>query len=224
VPGPTAIEKALDVPPGGTPQKPRPETQGPFTLEAMSATEGRRPRKSSPGDPSKRTPAKRIDWEGAFFVWVSVPASERTFAQVSRQFAVSRGRVARVAREKGWVERAVAFDRKHQAELERNAIRARALRDADTIRVIDAARLRFAQQLADPDFRLTAEGVVALLKMERLIEGESSDKVAIAAEIEAKLAGLPLPVVERIAVALIRGEPVNETIEGMAQEVEGRPL
>jgi hypothetical protein len=197
------------------------DTQEPLTLEGMSARERKRVKRNTPGGARNRPARRAIDWDAAYDFFAGLAPGERTYAAVARRYGVTDARVGVIARREGWQQRVAVEDAKRRRNLEARRIRVLAERDEDTIRTIEAMRIKMAQQLADPTFRISVGDFVQALRIERLIEGESTDSASRVAEIEAKLERLPLPVVERIAVALIRGEPVDETIDGMAREIEG---
>ena len=80
-------------------------------------------------------------------------------------------------------------------------------------------RIRMAQQLRDPNYRISFADFVHALKIERLIEGEATERVDVTAEIERKLAGMPEPLLREVAGLLLRGEDFD--VEGFAGECGG---
>jgi hypothetical protein len=63
--------------------------------------------------------------------------------------------------------------------------------------------------------------MVALVKLEKLLEGEPTERVDVKAEIEQKLIGMPEPLLREVAGMLLRGEDFD--VEGFADEMEDRP-
>jgi tetrahydrodipicolinate N-succinyltransferase len=92
---------------------------------------------------------------------------------VANRFGVSDTAVRKQAEARGWVEQARLADAEVAANARTQVIRDRSERVADTLRVIDAARVRFAGQLGKGDFRLTGTEFAALVKLESLLEGEA---------------------------------------------------
>lgn len=158
---------------------------------------------------------KRTDWPTALEHYLAAGGA-RTYSAIARTFDVSEARVRQIASRDDWPAQARAHDERLRQERERNRIPALAERDADTIRLVMAARLRYAAQLRDPNFRVTGADLAQLLKIERLIEGEATERVDVVGEVEARLVGVPEPLLRDMAAALMRGE----TIESFAEEVE----
>jgi hypothetical protein len=62
-------------------------------------------------------------------------------------------------------------------EARKQDIRNRGERIADQIKVTDAARIRYAQQLSDPANKVSGAELAALARIEALLEGEATDRV-----------------------------------------------
>jgi hypothetical protein len=165
---------------------------------------------------SARTYRQRHDWDTIATYFCSLPPGKRTYGEVARKFGVSEVSVGIHARAERWDDHARGFDEKRRAELEKRSIRSIAERDADTIKLIEAARIRFAQQLRDPAFKISASEMAALVKLERLLEGQPTERVDVAAQVEAKLAGMPEPFLRQVLGALMR----SDDVEGFAEEIE----
>lgn len=125
-----------------------------------------------------RSTARRVDWERAFEYYVGL-GDLRTLAEVARHFEVRPATVVHQAKKRGWAERLDEIERKARAETDKRLVRSKALRDADTLRIIDAARARFASQLQRADFRMTGSDFVGLIKLEQLLEGEATERVEL---------------------------------------------
>src|SRR3954471_17423589 len=109
---------------------------------------------------------QRHDWDAIATYYWSLPPGERSYGAVGRKFGVSDVSVGKHARAEGWDERARSFDEERRKELEKRLIPSLADRDADTIRLVQAARLRYAVQLRDPTFRVTGTDLANLIKIE----------------------------------------------------------
>jgi hypothetical protein len=116
----------------------------------------------------------RVDWERAFEWWA---AGGRTYSEVAGEFGVTKRSVERAAAKHGWQDRRAAIERKARAEADKLLVRERTERVADTLRIIDAARTRFAGQLRTSEFRLTGSDFVGLIKLENLLEGEATERI-----------------------------------------------
>lgn len=180
----------------------------------MSVAE--KPKKRYSNDVKKRTPQKRTDWPTALEHYLAA-AGSRTFSNVARTFGISEARVRQIAKRDDWHGQARAYDERLRQERERMRIPSLAERDADSIRLVMAARLRYAAQLRDPNYRVTGADLAQLMKIERLIEGEATERVDVTGAIQAKLIGMPEPLLNEIAGVLLRGEDFD--IEGYAEEV-----
>lgn len=128
----------------------------------------------------------RYDWDAAFDYYYSL-GHERSFAKVSEHLGCGPRTVERAARRRRWQERVIELDEKANAKAEDKLVRERADRVADTLRVIDAARVRFAGQLRTSAFRLTGSDFVGLMKLENLLDGEATDRIDFAEVKEALL-------------------------------------
>jgi hypothetical protein len=119
---------------------------------------------------------KRIPWDEAFGFYLSL-GPERSAGKVAKKFAVSETAVRKHAKANGWAERARDFDDAAAREAEHMGIRPRAERIADQIKVTDAARIRYAQQLGDPNYKVSGSELAALARHESLLEGEATHRV-----------------------------------------------
>lgn len=164
-----------------------------------------------------RPQQRRTDWSAALESYLAA-AGARTYAAVARSFGVTEARVRVIAKRDDWPAQARAHDERMRLERERLRIPSLAERDADSIRLVMAARLRYAAQLRDPNYRVTGADLAQLMKIERLIEGEATERVDVTGAIQAKLIGMPEPLLNEIAGVLLRGEDFD--IEGYAEEVE----
>lgn len=118
----------------------------------------------------------KIDWDQAFAYYASLGPT-RTYAEVCRRFGVTRRTVEVHAQREKWQERAAAIEAEARQQAEASIVRDRAARVADTLRIIDASRIKFASHLKESSFRLTGSDFVGLIKLEQLIEGEPTDRV-----------------------------------------------
>jgi hypothetical protein len=120
------------------------------------------------------------DWGDAFARLAALRPQERSYQRLADELGCAKRTVERAANRYGWTDRLDELDRQVAREAEKSAVRARGARVADTLRIIDAARTRFAGQLGVADFRLTGADFVGLIKLEQLLEGEATENVALA--------------------------------------------
>lgn len=118
----------------------------------------------------------RVDWEAAFTAWVG---GGLTYSDIAREYGVAKRTVERVAAREGWQERRAEIERKARAKAEKMLVRDLAERRADTLRIIDAARVAFAGDLKDRRVRLTGSDFVGLMKLEQLLEGAATERTDI---------------------------------------------
>jgi hypothetical protein len=118
---------------------------------------------------------KRIPWDEALAFWLAL-GPERGFGKVAKKFGVSDVAVGKHAKANGWLERARRVDEQAALEAEHRGVRLRADRIDDTIKIVEASRVRFAEQLSRGE-GITASGLAALLRHEALFEGEATDRV-----------------------------------------------
>lgn len=132
---------------------------------------------------SRRAPHRtRIDWQDAFAFYVALDPDERTVAKVAKRYGVHESSVRKRAKRDGWAEFVEAADAEARAEAARAAIRPRSERIADTIQLVDAARVRYARQLVDGE-KVKGSELVGLLRVEQVLEGEGTDRVDTKIEI-----------------------------------------
>ena len=128
----------------------------------------------------------RTDWEAAFAFYASLDPAERSHRRVADEYGVSLHTVKDRSRRHRWTERLADIEEQARRRTNEQLVRDRADRISDTIRIIDAARIRFAQQLTQPGYEIKGHELAALLKMEALLEGEATDRVSDA-DVEEKL-------------------------------------
>lgn len=121
----------------------------------------------------------KIDWDEAFAFYAAC-GPKRTYGEVASKFGVSETAVRRRAGAEDWRDRAATLDEEAARNAERAVVRDRSERIAHTIRIVDLARVRFEQELEDPDFTLTANGFADLVKLEQLLEGKPTERHAAA--------------------------------------------
>jgi hypothetical protein len=164
------------------------------------------------------------DWDAAYLWYAAQDASERNYVKVAAWLGCRKRTVEEAAIRLDWPGRVKALDAKAVAKAEAMIVRSKADRTADTLRIIDAARTRFAGQLARADFRLTGSDFVGLVKLEQLLTGEATDRVSLS-EAQSFLqlvfaaaldwAGRDVPAPERT-----RGlkQSIDELVAGIATE------
>lgn len=119
----------------------------------------------------------KINWDDAF-AYYAAAGPTRSYRLVVERYGVAQRTVERRAVREDWQERAAAIDRQAADQAERIVVRDRTARVADTLRIIDASRHKFAANLRTPSFRLTGSDFVGLIKLEQLLEGEATDRVS----------------------------------------------
>ncbi|MGD0166899.1 MAG: hypothetical protein ABSC51_06365 [Gaiellaceae bacterium] len=134
---------------------------------------------------------RRYDYDAAFAYYVTLGPA-RSLAAVREEFGMGYRALERACSKDRWVERAHAIDAEAAKRAEKKLIRERTERIADTLRIIDAARAKFASQLRLSDFRLTGSDFVGLMKIEALLEGPptESHEVFTLEAIDAEIARL----------------------------------
>ena len=118
--------------------------------------------------------ARRYDYDEAFAYYAALGPT-RSLAAVREEFGMAQRPLERVCSKERWVERTHAIDTEAAKKAEKKLIRGRSERIADTLRIIDAARAKFANQLRNPEFRLTGSDFVGLMKIEVLLEGPPTE-------------------------------------------------
>jgi hypothetical protein len=126
---------------------------------------------------SKPGARRRYDYDAAFAYYVALGLA-RSLAAVREEFGMGYRALERACSKERWVERAHAIDAEAAKRAEKKLIRERSERIADTLRIIDAARAKFASQLRLSDFRLTGSDFVGLMKIEALLEGAPTERHA----------------------------------------------
>jgi hypothetical protein len=131
--------------------------------------------------PRQRT---RVDWGAARARYIALGPTDRSYANISREFGVSETSVRKWARREDWAALAADADAKAAAKATATAIRALELRQADTVRVAEILRRR-ALRLEEPDggdvdLELAIRLLPQYAKLEQLFAGEATDRVALA--------------------------------------------
>src|SRR5436305_1365016 len=125
-----------------------------------------------------RSKAGRYDWDEGFGFYASL-GQTRSLQAVADELGAPKRSVERAARKWRWAERAREIDEQARQEADKRLIRERADRVEDTLRIIDAARLRFASDLKSGRARLTGSDFVGLMKLEALLEGQATDVIHV---------------------------------------------
>jgi hypothetical protein len=116
-----------------------------------------------------------------------------------------------------WDERTAAIDAQVREKLEAEGVRKLEDRNRDSVKIIEAFRTRYAQRLVrDQDYKPTAMEFAAMIRTERLIEGEATTTVGpsvITDEFRERVGRLPVYVQERLLVAAITGATMDELLE-----------
>jgi hypothetical protein len=127
--------------------------------------------------PNANGPHPVIDWNAAFAYYASLPANERSLAAVSRQMGVSEASVQKHARLDGWKSRVAAIEDQARQAVDRRAVRSLQERMETVIRLAEATQVTYAQQLQAGEVRVTPQDIVALAKLQQLLEGRPDARV-----------------------------------------------
>jgi hypothetical protein len=173
---------------------------------------------SNVGEPCEQlmAPKKRINWDAAFADWISLPKAERQPIEFARRLTVARQTLFERMKKEHWEERAALIDERVRRKLEAEGVRKLEERNRDSIGIIEVFRRRYAQRLVrDRDYKPTAMEFAAMIRTERLIEGENTVKVGgeITEEFRERVGRLPVYVQERLLVAAITGATMDELLE-----------
>jgi hypothetical protein len=162
------------------------------------------------------------DWDAVFYAFAALPVNERSLVTLAKQLGVSLNTVKRKATRHRWSHRLRAIDERARQEREKRAIRKLNDRLEDNIRLVEATRLRFAERLRDPAYQPTAHEVVAMAKLELLIEGKDTHKLGVSTvsdEFREMIRQLPNFTQERILASVLTGVPYEEVLEIEAEMV-----
>jgi hypothetical protein len=160
-----------------------------------------------------------VDWDAAFLFFANLPRGLRSYRKVSAKFHVSRASVRKAADRYGWGERMREIDAKADVEVAARIVRERSVRVADTIDLIDLARQQLLERLRMGEAHVDPTDLVALVKLENLLEGEATDRVDIGEANQAIL------LIARAAAELIPRERQSEFMErldAIAIELDAR--
>ena len=142
----------------------------------------------------RRGPGYQYDWEDAFKQWVDMGPG-RTLTTLAKRLGADKRTVQRHAAENDWEGRLARIEVEVRKQTDKILVRERSERVADTLRIIDAARTKFAGQLRISEFRLTGSDFVGLIKLEQLLEGEATSRIDVG-EVQALL-GVVLEIFQR---------------------------
>jgi hypothetical protein len=148
--------------------------------------------------------------------WISLPKAERQPIEFARRLTVARQTLFERMKKEHWEERAALIDERVRRKLEAEGVRKLEERDRDSIDIIEVFRRRYAQRLVrDRDYKPTAMEFAAMIRTERLVEGENTTKVGgeITDEFREKVDRLPVYMVERLLLAAATGASMEEILE-----------
>lgn len=167
-----------------------------------------------------------IDWEEAFAYYATLDPTVRALRLVAERFGISLKTVKRRSSELGWSARLKEIEAQAREQANGMIVRDRAVRIQESIVMIDRARLRFLEQLNDPEYKLSGNEMAALMRHESLLEGEATDRVS-EGEIEGRLRrNLEIalrfidPARTREFLAAIRADALGELPAGPDPEAE----
>lgn len=165
---------------------------------------------------------KGIDWDRVFYDFAALSPPDRNLTKVAEALGVGRRTIMSIAKRHRWKQRLAAIDEKARADREKRAIRTLNERFEDTLRIIEAGRMRYAQRLRDPNYQMTGQEFFALSRLELLIEGRDTHKIGVGTvseEFREMIRQLPVYTQERILVSAITGASYDEVLEIEAEMV-----
>jgi transposase len=118
-----------------------------------------------------------IDWNQAFAYYAALPTSERSYRAVAREYRVSEHTVGKWAARDEWEARVKAIEARARAKVDRRAVRSLADRMETVVRAADATMAVYAQQLQAGEVKVSPQDVVALAKLQQLLEGHADSRV-----------------------------------------------
>jgi hypothetical protein len=156
----------------------------------------------------------KIDWDAAFADWISLPPPERVAAHFAERLRVGRTTLFKRMREEHWEQRTALIDKRVRERREAEGIRKLEERDKDSLDIIEIFRRRYAQRLVrDSSYKPTAMEFAAMIRTERLIEGQDTIKVGVSVmtdEFRESVGQLPVYVQQWLLLAALTG--VNVTV------------
>jgi hypothetical protein len=154
--------------------------------------------------------APRIDWQDAHAFYVGLGPGLRSYARVAEEFGVTTRAVEMHAREHRWRERVQAIDAHRGRLAQQRAIRRLDERLDDSLRIVEAGRVRYAERLRDPTYQMSGTEFVSLAKLELEINARQDGSSSISEEFKDALRRLPVYVQERIIISHMTGTPIEE--------------
>jgi hypothetical protein len=118
-----------------------------------------------------------IDWQQAFTYFAGLSPGERSYRVVAEHFDVSWTTVKKWAHRDRWEERAAQMDAEAAARVRHQQVRSLAERMETVIRLAEGTMARYAERLTAGDVRVTAQDVVALAKLQLVLEGRPDTRV-----------------------------------------------
>ncbi|RDI73292.1 hypothetical protein Gocc_2892 [Gaiella occulta] len=126
--------------------------------------------------PPQRT---RVDWGRAKARYVTLGPDERSYARISREFAVSEVTVRKWAKRDGWLEAAADADNRAASEALRAAVRSLADRNTRTVLATDRLRDIVLDPATEIDPNVAVRALPRYAHLEQLIEGQATNRVEI---------------------------------------------
>jgi hypothetical protein len=157
----------------------------------------------------------RVDWDAAFAAWIAMPRHERIQSRFADQLGINRATLFKRMKRDRWAKRAAAIDAQVREKLEAEGVRKLEERNRDSVKIIEAFRMRYAQRLAgDCDYKPTATEFAAMVRTELLIDDRASTgREKITEEFKEKVGLLPARTQERMLLVAMSGATWEEILE-----------
>ncbi len=123
-----------------------------------------------------------IDWEEAFAFYASLPAEQRSYQRVADEFEVSVRTVEAHGRRDGWKQRLGQIRAQVAAETNSSLSSAHVEHLTNLIKLTDALKIAFADQLRRGDMRMSTADLERLHKLRKQLLDELAEPAAIGAE------------------------------------------
>lgn len=142
-----------------------------------------------------KTPkATRVDWAAALGYWLNLAPTERTYAQVAREYRVTAHTVRKHAHAEGWLKTLADVDRRAREAIEKASVKTAKDRAIQTARIRDLTADAIERKLTVKEGEVPAidDAVLARIfadvdRMTRLDDGAATDRVEVS-EVQRTLA------------------------------------
>lgn len=122
----------------------------------------------------------RADWGAAKARFVELGPQERTFLRIAREFSVSTVTVRKHAHRDGWLAAAEEADAAAAQAALAGAIKTRAQRVQDILKITDRLVDHFIEEAASKAAEASYLDLERMMKLAELVEGEATDRFSFA--------------------------------------------